>query len=576
MGEKEPPLQSLLEQHQKTDRALGKIAMVIIPLLDRRIGDTAGLSGEVYIDRALRTGRVRQALLERAQPTLLARKGTLEEEIRLRMQRLDGEVAEIGQLVEAGHLPDVALKNAQEILASFRRDSGFQESVEPPPEGTVFRAPAALHREPLSQQTDTVQLPEWVLEAVNNEGPLIFRGRDLTSDFERAPVSLRAMRIFAQTSRERPVARSVLARAVYPGASKLKVVMSRFSVLCCNSVNPKLYELGLKIESIFSQEGDQIGETHYYLMERSADGSSGEEVHPAVESFSADGHEPQTVFEAAAAPPSPAGAIAREESEFEVPSDQELFLVACALKSKAFISSTGGRLSSREYERLEIIVKEKKEQVVIPEDDLEALVLQTASRLPVYQAQMQEMIARFGKNDYRIFVLSVLFNQLHGGRKPDDLFLEIIDGMTPGRVSKKEACQEDFTDEQERVAYALFALNPGRTRFLSFAEIVKVAYLDRLSKIAGETVREQEIKRLRGRDFVSAQNAVIEQLRRVKLNSADVSLRVAKLLSWLKEQPEYRNVALDDLILVAEREILFKDFQEKAGLRNAVFSGTAS
>lgn len=573
MGEQEPPLQSLLEQHKKVDRALGKISAVV-PLLDRRVEDTTGLPSEAYIKIAVRTGRVKRALLENAQPTLLSRKEVFEERIRSRIERLEGEVAEIRQLVEGGYLPETALRNSEEILASLRRDFGSQKSAESPPEETVFRAPAAVQPERPPQHTDTVQLPEWVLEAVSNEDPLIFRGRDLTSYFECAPVSLRAMRVFVQTSKERPVARSVWASATYPNVPNLKVARQRLSLLCSNSLNPKLYELGLNSMSISPWEGNQIGEVHYYLIERSADGQGGEGADSVVvaDSSSGDGHAPLTVFEPAAVPPpSVHEAIATEKSEFEFLPDRELFLVACALKSRAFIHITGNRLSRREFERLERIIEGKKEQVVIPADDLEELVLQTASKLPIYQVHMKEMIAHFGAGDDRVFVLAVLFNQLHHGKKPEDLFLEIADAMRPKQARREEEAvevsQEDLTDEQERVAYGLFAIHPERTKFLSFGEIIKDVYADSFRGITGEDKIWRQVKALRKRRFEPAQTAIIEKLRRLKLNSSDAPPRVTKLLSGLREQPEYRNAALDDLILVAQREIIFREFLERADSR---------
>lgn len=141
---------------------------------------------------------------------------------------------------------------------------------------------------------------------------------------------------------------------------------------------------------------------------------------------------------------------------------------------------------------------------------------------------------------------------------------------------KEKAFQKDFSEEQEKIAYGLFRIHPGRKRFLSYWEIIKDVYADRFRGITDEDGVRQKVLGLREKRFLPAQTAIIEKLRRVRQNSSDVPPRVAQLLSRLKARSKYRNFSLDDLILVAEREITFEEFQKKTGLGNVVFSAAAS
>lgn len=147
------------------------------------------------------------------------------------------------------------------------------------------------------------------------------------------------------------------------------------------------------------------------------------------------------------------GQTAPEAPSFELPQDEELFVLACALVSgagrKVLEKTTGGYLSRSEWVRLKRVVEEKKDKVTITGEDLEGLVLQVASKLSSYQVQIPEMIAYFGKDDDGVFVFSVFFNQLVNGKNPEDLFLEIIDKMNPTKQDKGRDDLESFGKNQD-------------------------------------------------------------------------------------------------------------------------------
>ncbi len=123
----------------------------------------------------------------------------------------------------------------------------------------------------------------------------------------------------------------------------------------------------------------------------------------------------------------------------------------------------------------------------------------------------------------------------------------------------------DFVEREEKLVYAALAVNPNRDgfQFESWRSVWRQAFSDAFENITDERERDDKEKNSQIASY-SARSAIIVKLQRVKTNAQDIPPKVASFLEWVKTQPEYVNLSVDDISLIIQRQITFDEIRQKA------------
>lgn len=122
--------------------------------------------------------------------------------------------------------------------------------------------------------------------------------------------------------------------------------------------------------------------------------------------------------------------------------------------------------------------------------------------------------------------------------------------------------RNDLKVREERIAFALFAVNSERTDFAfgSVDQIMDFAFTERDAPSQGQILynRRYQIR--------NAAPDIINKLKDAEAAPQEVPPILAKFIEWLTRQPEYENLDMSDLAAIANREISFEEVRRKAGL----------
>ncbi len=145
-------------------------------------------------------------------------------------------------------------------------------------------------------------------------------------------------------------------------------------------------------------------------------------------------------------------------------------------------------------------------------------------------------------------------------------YVQIVDGSIV--VAEQKGDEKDLGEKEEKAVHALFALRKDREEFeyLSILKVMGFVYGDKYSGISNPKEKERITNNHVSTIFPKLRKAVIAQLKGAWTLPLDMVVdrpRLAKAIRWLKGQPEYANLSLDELILVVERKISFEELTKK-------------
>jgi len=266
--EQEPQsLKELQEKRTKIDRALAKIEVVSQTIgtstFNRRF-DLSRLSGEEFLEAAVKVGRVQEALKEKARPTLIARKEEVEREIENfdRIQKARQKFEEVRQFVQRGLLPRSALEKAKEALDAIRE--GLAPTLTPVTVPPRFERIASQPESQTAIEVDIAVEEEKRKEKVKTGG----RGEVLVlpDGKELHGLSLLQRRVIERLllgSLNNPVSRSELEDYVYP--DRLKIPKAGIESVI-RRVQKKLGQVNLKVISLVPKGRPPGNEEIYYYL----------------------------------------------------------------------------------------------------------------------------------------------------------------------------------------------------------------------------------------------------------------------------------------------------------------------
>lgn len=139
-------------------------------------------------------------------------------------------------------------------------------------------------------------------------------------------------------------------------------------------------------------------------------------------------------------------------------------------------------------------------------------------------------------------------------------------------AKKEPKSTKHWEPKRKKAAYALFELIEDKTDFQynSRSKIVRKVYEDSLNPLSGTPDYDQKYNKCYV-GFTSVNEGVILMLKRLKKvedgsDNKNLPQEAFKFWKWLRDQPEYANATIDNLIRVAKREITL------AELKNATIS----
>lgn len=128
--------------------------------------------------------------------------------------------------------------------------------------------------------------------------------------------------------------------------------------------------------------------------------------------------------------------------------------------------------------------------------------------------------------------------------------------------------RHDLSIRQERIAFAVFAINEDHTDFAfkTDQEIAREAYKDLHDDVAPEDI--PQVVKTRLPHMQQAINQIDTKLRSVDPEQpTNVPLGLASLINWLSSQKEFANLTPSELTLVLRREMSFKELSTLATSR---------
>lgn len=122
---------------------------------------------------------------------------------------------------------------------------------------------------------------------------------------------------------------------------------------------------------------------------------------------------------------------------------------------------------------------------------------------------------------------------------------------------------KDLGERQEKLAYALFELKADRTGFMheSFEDACRMAYADTLQGIENPKAKNNRLK-LAILSGATARSNMFEKIRRIATKPDDIPPYLGGFYNWVKAQPEYQNLTIEELIGVIKREIAFENLRQ--------------
>ncbi len=131
---------------------------------------------------------------------------------------------------------------------------------------------------------------------------------------------------------------------------------------------------------------------------------------------------------------------------------------------------------------------------------------------------------------------------------------------TPKTPKEKKGIARDFSEREEKVATALFVINEDRDNFQNedLRQVVQNAYADMLEPLIVDDKRKKTYSLITTGRYV--REHIFEKLRKFESQSK-VPNRINNFFDWLKSQPEYEGLNVDQLAQVAERVLSFSDIK---------------
>lgn len=127
-----------------------------------------------------------------------------------------------------------------------------------------------------------------------------------------------------------------------------------------------------------------------------------------------------------------------------------------------------------------------------------------------------------------------------------------------GEVAPEDPNNTDFTDDQDELAYAYFAINEQRTNFknLTHDDVARVAYGIR---IEGATDNLDEIVEKAIADEKNQRAQVIRKLYYSWDLPREEDIKISEFLAIMKVLPEYRSLPKEQIELIINRSIAFEE-----------------
>lgn len=132
------------------------------------------------------------------------------------------------------------------------------------------------------------------------------------------------------------------------------------------------------------------------------------------------------------------------------------------------------------------------------------------------------------------------------------------------RAIEERRIKGDLGMREEKVAHALLAINEARTdfAFTSTKDAVHAAFGDLLENITDEETRaKREI--VYQASFREARERAFERLVQSDANPDKALPHLSQFKKWIKSNPEYANLSMNDLYIVLRRSISFDELLQK-------------
>lgn len=218
-----------------------------------------------------------------------------------------------------------------------------------------------------------------------------------------------------------------------------------------------------------------------------------------------------------------------------------------------------------------------KQSLMIRASELteESALLLRAGHREEAEAKMTQVRKELAKTRAVDTILPDVLKKLKaaGIEKPSIEFLEVLVAehgekfLQPLEEDKVETATKepylDLGEREEKILHSAFMINDQRNGFEneSWNMVWRNAYSDILDEITDKAQKKEKEQNLRGTAY-QTRLKIVRKLQDTK-EQTQLPPRLARFFDWIKDQPEYTNLSMDDMVSVVQRQITFEDLRQK-------------